>query len=763
MKIPISWLREYVPLEMPLEELASRLSLAAVEDAHLVARGVPDTDGNLEHFRVGRVLEAGKHPNADKLQLCQLDLGEGEPRQIVCGAWNFGAGATVAVALPGAVLPGGAKLEKAKLRGEVSNGMILSERELELGVDHSGIMLLSDDLAPGTPLAEVAPLGDLVLDFESGFNRPDLLSVYGIAREVAALYDLPLSPMPGTDPARDGDESVDIRVEDFGGCPVYIGRLFRDVRIGQSPLWLKARLLGAGMRPISNVVDVTNYVMLALGSPLHAFDRTKLAEGRIVVRRAAAGEPVRTLDGTDRVLTAEELVIADASRPVAIAGIMGSEDSEVDDATTEVLLEAANFEPVGILRSAERLHLYTEGSRRWEKGVDPHLAAQAATYASQLLVELSGARWVGSTEAAAPLPERAAITLRAGRASEVAGAEIPAEQAQRHLEALGFEVSGETVRVPTWRARDVTREIDVVEEVLRLHGLDRLPYSLPLRREMRGWLTRDQRLRRLCEDVLVGAGYAEAYTSSLVASDPRADALRLPEPLSQEQAVLRTTLLPSLVEAARRNVDAGNEDIALFELARVYLPSGESLPDERWRLSGVVAGGFFAAKGAVELLHGALKRELAVERGEDALFHPGKVARCAAGVFGELHPRQLEGSWGAFELDVALLGADVPERVLYEDVLSFPPVRQDIAVVVAEEVSAGELEAAMRAAAGPELREVRVFDVYRSEQIGAGKKSVAFALAFQSPERTLADEDAAALRTRIVDTLAERFDAQLRA
>jgi phenylalanyl-tRNA synthetase beta chain len=280
---------------------------------------------------------------------------------------------------------------------------------------------------------------------------------------------------------------------------------------------------------------------------------------------------------------------------------------------------------------------------------------------------------------------------------------------------------------------------------------------------MRGWLTREQRLRRLCEDVLVGTGYAEAYTSSLVASDPRADAVRLPEPLSSEQAVLRTTLLPSLVEAARRNVDAGNDGIALFELARVYLPSGEPLPEERWHLAGIVEGGFFRAKGAVELLYATLKRELRVERGEDAFFHPGKVARCDAGVFGELHPQQLEGSWGAFVLDVALLGEDVRERVLYEDVLSFPPVRQDIAVIVAEDVPAGELEAAMREAAGPELREVRVFDVYRGEQVGEGRKSVAFALAFQSPERTLADEDAAALRERIVGALAERFDAQLRA
>ena len=763
MKIPLSWLAEYVPLEMPLDELAARLSLATVEDAHVVERGVPDTDGNLGLFRVARVLEAGKHPNADKLQLCQLDVGEGEPRQIVCGAWNFGAGATVAVALPGAVLPGGMKLEKAKLRGEVSNGMILSERELELGADHSGIMLLSGELEPGTPLAEVAPVAEKVLEFESGFNRPDLLSVYGVAREVAALYDAELAPLPGIDPVRAADEPVDVSVEDLERCPRYVGRLFRGVQMGDSPLWLKARLLAAGMRPISNVVDVTNYVMLALGSPLHAFDLSKLRGERIVVRRAAEGEPIRTLDGAERVLGAEDLVIADAERPVAIGGIMGSEPSEVDAQTADVLLEAANFEPVAILRSAERLRLYTESSRRWEKGVDPHLAGPAASLASQLLVELAGARWCGEAEVAAPLPERSVITLRPGTTSAVAGTDIAGEEERRLLTSLGFEVDGTQVAVPTWRARDVTREIDLVEEVLRLHGLDRLPYTLPRRREMSGRLSQAQRLRRLCEEVLVGAGFYEAYTTSLVAEDVRADALRLPEPLSSEQAVLRTTLLPGLVEAARRNVDAGASGIALFEIARVYLPSGEQLPEERWTLAGVVEGGFGHAKGAVELLYAALKRELAVERAEDEpLLHPGTAARCDAGVVGELHPQRLAGGWGAFELDLERLFAGVPERVLYEDVISFPPVRQDVAVVVDEDVPAADLAAAMREAAGPELREARVFDVYRGDQIGAGRKSVAFALAFQSPERTLSDEDAAALRERIVALLRERFGAELR-
>src|ERR671934_2007987 len=297
MRLPVSWLRDYVALDMPLTELAERLSIASAEVEGIERRGVPDVDGNLGLFRVGRVLDAQKHPNADRLQLCQVDVGEREPLQIVCGAWNFGAGAKVAVAMPGAVLPNGLQLERRELRGEVSEGMILAEDEVELGTDHTGIMVLGEHLEPGTPLVDVLPLVDEVLELETTPNRPDLLSVYGIAREVAALFDVPLAPPPGADPPRDGDEPVDVQIDDLEGCPRYIGRLFRDVAIAPSPLWLKARLIAAGMRPISNVVDITNYVMLALGNPLHGFDYARLAGSRIVVRHARPGEKLRTLDG----------------------------------------------------------------------------------------------------------------------------------------------------------------------------------------------------------------------------------------------------------------------------------------------------------------------------------------------------------------------------------------------------------------------------------------------------------------------------------
>jgi phenylalanyl-tRNA synthetase beta chain len=640
--------------------------------------------------------------------------------------------------------------------------MILSERELELGQDQSGILVLDGGPEPGTPLDDVLPLGDDVLELETTPNRPDLLAVYGVAREVAALYDLPLAPWPGSDPGREENEQVGVSVEDPEGCPRYIGRLFRDVQVGPSPAWLKARLSAAGMRPISNVVDVTNYAMHALGNPLHAFDAAKLAGGRIVVRRARAGETIRTLDGVERKLDERDLVIADAERAVAIAGIMGGEDTEVSQATTDVLLEAANFEPVSILRTSERLPLRTDGSNRWEKGVDPYLAEHAARLATQLLVELTGVRWTGDVDVKGDLPERPRIDFRPQRADALLGLEVPRDEQRRILERLGFEV-GETFEVttPTWRARDVTREADLVEEVGRFH-LDEVPFTLPRRREMFGRLSPRQRLRRDVEDVLIGAGLSEAYTSTLTAADPSADALRLPEPLSAEQAVLRTTLLPSLLEAVRRNVDAGNEDVGLFEIARVYLPPRDPRPTERWHAAAVTEGGFERAKGIVEALFRALKLEPHVERGEHLLLHPGKTAAVDAGVVGELHPAQLEGGWGAFELDLDRLFAEVPERLVYDDVITYPAVRQDLAFTVDEAVPAGELIAAAREAAGPELRELEVFDVYRGRQTGEGKKSIALRAAFQSPERTLSDEDAAELRNRIAAALRERFGAELR-
>jgi phenylalanyl-tRNA synthetase beta chain len=453
-----------------------------------------------------------------------------------------------------------------------------------------------------------------------------------------------------------------------------------------------------------------------------------------------------------RKLESIDLVIADGERPVAIAGIMGGEDSEVRSETTDVLLEAASFDPLTILRTSRRVRLRSEASTRWEKGVDPYAAEQAAIYATELLVELAGARWVGHTDVKDELPTPPVVRLRPERVDALVGLETPVPDQRATLEWLGFGVADDlSVTVPTWRARDVLRDVDLVEEIARFR-LDEVPTTLPLRSVMFGRLTRSQRLRRLVEDILVGAGWNEAYTWTLVPDDGSPDRIKLPEPLSGEQAVLRTDLRLGLEESARRNANVGNDRIALYEIARVYHPSGEQLPTERWHVAGITEGGFARAKGAVEALYDVLRIEPSFERA------PGRAARTAEGVVEEL-----DDGWGYFELDLDALLDRAPELGVYEDVITFPALKQDLAFIVDEGVAAGDLIAAAREAAGPELRDLRVFDVYRGEQVGPGRKSIALAAAFQSPERTLSDEDAAAIRERIVAALGERFDAELRA
>ena len=784
MRVPVSWLREYVSFDMPPRELGELLSMTGTKLEAVHRIGVP---AGAELFKVGRVITREQHPDADRLSLCTVDVGDGEPRQIVCGATNFGAGATVGVALPGATLPDGTVLRVAKLRGVESHGMMLSESELELSGDRDGLMLLDEALEPGTPLSQVLPIDDEVLEFEITSNRPDCLSVYGIAREASASLDVDLAPWPGREPEASGDDSVDswvtARIDAPDLCPRWAARVFTDVRVGPSPPWLKARVAAAGMRPISNVVDITNYVMLCVGEPTHAFDLDKVTGREIIVRRAGDGERVVTLDGQERTLDADVLVIADAEKPSAVGGLMGSQWSEVSDTTTTVLLECANFDGPNIQSSSTRLELRTEGSTRWEKGLDPHLVPRALALASQLMVELTGARLVpGTVDLHGQLPEPAVVPLRRERLELLIG--VPYEQAQidRALTRLGYESADGGWRVPTWRANDTFREVDLIEEVSRIDGVWKVPTVMPPHADAIGKRDPDVRLRNRVIDVLLGAGLSEAVTVAftdetladrlrLAPDHPRRDAVRVANPMGADQALLRTVLFPGLLASARRNLDAGRDRVALFEVARVVLPApGEELPHQPVRVAGVIAGrdaGYHEMKGVAEALERALRVQLEVAAAPEPFLHPGRSARLGAGgTLGELHPlvaREfgLEQQVSLFEIDLAELETPDPTP-LYRDVVSYPPVRQDIAVVVASEVTAAEVLAVIREAGGPLLAEADVFDTYRGEQVGEGRQSVAVHLQFRAADRTLTDAEADAARETIVAALRERLGGELR-
>ena len=765
MKVPATWLREYVEVDATTAAIADRLAIATGEVERISHRGVADLDGNHGRYLVGRVVEAGKHPNADRLQLCRVDVGEDEPRQIVCGAWNFGAGATVAVALPGAVLPDGRTLERAKLRGSVSDGMILSEAELELSSEHAGILVLPEPWEPGTPLRDVLPLGEEVLEIEMTRNRPDCLSVYGIAREVAALFGGELRPMPEAEPELAGSEHPDITIEDYEGCPRYIGRLFRDVTLAPSPPWLKARLTAAGMRPISNVVDVTNYVMLALGNPLHAFDFETLRGGRIVVRRARAGEEFTSLDGNLRKLDPADLVIADAEGAIAFAGIMGGLDTEVTETTTSVLLEAANFEPGTILWSSERHALRTEGSNRWEKGVDPYLAPHAARLATQLMVDLAGARWTGATDEVGELPEPPVVHFRTGRANRIVGVEIDEQEQKDALERARLRR-----RPRLGRARP-----DLADA--RRHARDR-----PRRGGRARARAREDPVHPAAQERDVRAALAGAAPAARGRGRARRRGLQrgLHAQPGRARSGPRRAASPGPVDvrarrpaddAARRARRRGRTQRGRGERGHRPLRGRAGVPPERREAAGGAlarrrdrAGRLPAGQGrGRDPVRGARHRAGGSSgRGCPSSTRARRRRSRRAGSASSIR-RCSRASGACFELDLDTLFAQVPERVEYEDVVSYPAVHQDLAFVVGEEVLAGELIEAAREAAGPELRDAAVFDVYRGEPIPAGRKSVALHVSFQSPERTLSDEDARAIRERIVAALGEKFDAELRA
>jgi len=807
MRLPLSWLRDFVDYTGTPEELADRLGTSGFEIEGILRPGGPDEGDNHANFVIGRVEHFEKHPNADRLRLCRVDTGDDELRQIVCGASNFAIGDTVVVATPGSVLPGAdAPLKQAKLRGEVSNGMMLSERELGLSDEHDGIIILPADggYEVGSRLADHVELDEVVLDISVESNRGDCLSVYGMAREVAVLFDLPLAPMPGIEPAASGGSTSDlvtVAIDAPERCSRFTARGFTDVTIGPSPFRIRQRLAAAGIRPISNVVDVTNYVMHELGNPLHVYDADKIPGKTLTARVAREGETITTLDDKERVLTSDMLVIADADGPSGIAGVMGSAASEITDATTNVVLEAACFERGGIQRTSKALGLRTDGSNRWEKGVSPHLAPLASLRAAQLIVEWSGAQMLGDAQdVVANVPAEQSVALRKQRPADVLGMQVDDAEVKRILDGLGYEPAetGDawSCTVPFWRWLDATREIDLVEEIGRVHGLKLVPVELPRIPPGLGGLSHDQQIRRRIEDHLAGAGLREVVTVSLVDPDVRdayglsdAEAIVLRNPLSADLSELRVSLLPSLVEVIRRNASVGEHDVQVFELGRVYRTGGEgNLAVEEPRLGIALAGHFggeaWTGAGApcdfstiIGLLEGLLGRfglEVSrVQLGDDPLLHPGRAARLVVGgqtvgVVGEVHPRltaalELTGAVALAELDLALLTAVTDETSAFAGLSPYPPVRQDIAVVVSDDVAAAELLATARGAGGELLRDAGVFDVFAdAERLGAGKRSVALRFVFQAPDRTLTDAEATDMRERIVQALQASHGAELR-
>jgi phenylalanyl-tRNA synthetase beta chain len=708
--------------------------------------------------------------------------------------------------------------------------MILSERELGISEDHEGIITLSassasrpgadrsfEGWAPGTPLAEVLPIQDAVLELDLNPNRVDCLGVYGVAREVHAITGAPLAPAPWErDAEATGEGSVEnlasVRVDVPDLCPRFTARAFTGVRRGASPLWMKARLSAAGQRPISNVVDVTNYVMLLTAQPLHAFDLDRVPGGELIIRRATEGERMTTLDGVERELDSETVLVCDRKGPTGIAGIMGGQVSEVSDSTTSVLLEVATWNGPNILRTSSMLGLRSDASARYEKQLHPELAIRAQRVASRLLLETAGATLVpGTLDVATEPPAPHVVSLHGARLDSLLGVHVDRDEAAEHLRRLGFELEpdGEDdmrVVTPVHRHYDVTREADVIEEVGRLHGFDRLPRRLPAHAERVGGLTREQRLRRRAEDVVRDAGFDEIVAWHLLApdfadrlrlgaGDPRRHGIAAWNPISAEQTTMRTTLLAGLLDAARHNLARDVERVALFESGRAYLR--EPAPAEGGPLAGHFAGaipaparephriaclavgalapgswasrdahpaGFFELKGVLELLARQLGAEVALAPGTEPFLHPGRAARIEiaglhAGWVGELHPLvarawDLPGGAG-FELDLApLVAAAADDDEPYRDLTTHPALFQDLAVVVDEGVGARQLLDAVRSGAGELLASAEVFDLYRGAQVGEGRKSLAVRLEFRAPDRTLSDEEVAPVRAAIAEAVA---------
>ena len=841
MRVPFGWLREYVDWQGSVEELAELLTMSGTEVEAIDWVGAPRAAANLSRFVVGKVLTRESHPNADKLSLCTVDVGEanGGVKQIVCGADNFAAGDTVAVSMTGATLGNGLKLKKANLRGVESDGMMMSEQELGYEEKSPGILVLPREWVVGAPLQDYLPVAEAVLELELTSNRPDCFSIYGIAREVAAAAAVELAPPPIAGPALVGgasaDETIAVEVIDADLCPRYAARVIRGVTVGPSPAWLKARLTHAGMRPISNVVDVTNYVMLGWGQPLHAFDAAKIRGGKLLARRARDGEGIVTLDGVARTLDGEMLVIADVERPLVIAGVFGSVDAEVDARTTDLVLEAANFSGPSILRTELHTGIRSEASNRFEKGLDANLVPGGLHFASRLFAELCdgsvapGVVDVGGVPARPPV-----LRYRPAKCDGLLGYEVPsAVQAGvlRRLECLvaeesfgsaAGEAAGEpspqvawAVTPPTFRP-DLEREVDLIEEVGRIAGYEIAPETLP-RHRVAGGLSGPQKVRRLVRHALVGCGLDEVIAYSFVAPDAtaplalpegdvRLNPVRLSNPMSVEQSVMRTTLLPGLLAAVRDNIDRQNDRPNLFEVGRVYLWDDEAqpapahaaepgavLPHEPETVGIVLAGplegedwirtgrsvDFYALKGIVETVLRALRlagvyEPLGAAAVRFPYLHPGKSAVVSAagaeavGVLGLLRA-DVAAAYGIEEAEVYLASLAL-DRVVplalattaFEDLGAFPSAAQDLAVVIDRETSGAAVTELAAKAGGKLVRSVRVFDVYEGDQVAPGKRSLALRVVMRSAERTLKEKDIAGVRAKILSALERELGATLR-
>jgi phenylalanyl-tRNA synthetase beta chain len=799
MRVPLSWLADHVDVDVSATTLAEKLTFAGIE-IETIHRVGDDLAGIL----TARVLEVTQHPDADRLVLVRIDAG-GEDRWVVCGARNYAPGDVVPWAAPGAKLPGGIEIGRRKVRGAWSDGMLASARELGVFDDHAGILVLPPDTPVGVDVVEALELRDSVLDVKTAPNRGDILSMRGIGREVAQVLGKELKPLdltvPETGPP--AGQLATVAVEDTEGCPLYAARVIQGLDATRpAPLWMARRLYLYGQRPLGAVVDVTNYLLLDQGQPLHAFDLDLVPGRRIVVRRAAPGETLRTLDGRERALTPEDTVITSGEQVLALAGIMGGEDTEVRASTTDVLLESAHFPPASVRRTMRRLGMSTEGGQRWARGVDPAGAEPVCDQAAALMAALAGGTVATGRLSAGPgVPERAAIRLDWARSAERLGAPADPEFAAAHLRGYGCRTEVPDRRTvlavpPSWRF-DLELWADLEEEVARGWGYDKIPASLPA--ATGGRLTDTQRLRRQVQDVLAGMGVTEVQTYpflsqaaldrlGLPADDPRRRTLRLANPLSEESPELRTTMLVGLAEVAGRNLARGEDGVAIYELGAVFLPDPTSeLPSQPLTLGVLLAGqapagryddprrpfDFADVKGVVEGLVAALGVPGVGYRPEEPPpYHPGRCAGVhledlPVGVLGQLHPRvaadlELPAATFTVELELAPLLAAVPLLRPAPTPSPYPPLSFDVAFMVPPGVAAADLEEVLREAGGELLARLTLFDAYQGPPLPAGHRNLAYRVVLQAPDRTLTDADGSAVRDRMAALAAERLQAVLR-